>query len=291
MNEIVVISGKGGTGKTSLTAAFAQIAGDSIIVADCDVDAADMHLLMAPDFANKQEFRAGLKAIIDPDKCTGCGECAERCRFDAIFQDQDIYKIDELSCEGCGYCHRVCKYEAINLFEPVSGHFYESTIKTNTKMVHAHLSIGADNSGKLVTKVKNEARKLATKLKKETILVDGSPGIGCPVVSSLSGATCVVLVTEPTVSGIHDLSRVHQLIKTFNLPSVCIINKSDLNIEVSERIKAFLQENEIPLLAEIEYNDIFSRAITAGKTIIEMGDSEMSQKLFRVWEQITVTTN
>ena len=291
MKEIVVISGKGGTGKTSLTAAFANLAGENIIVADCDVDAADMHLLLEPDYAHKNEFRSGEKAVINPEICTGCGVCVEICRFDAIVPDGSVYQVDKLACEGCGYCQRVCKYEAIELGEPLSGHWYKSSIKTNTKMVHAHLSIGADNSGKLVAKVKSEAKSLAMELNKEFVLIDGSPGIGCPVVSSLSGASCVVLVTEPTVSGIHDLLRVYQLVKTFSLPAVCIINKSDLNAEVSISIKRFLQKNEIPLLAEIEYNNIFSRAITAGKTIVEMENTKISNQISQIWELIKLATN
>lgn len=291
MKEIVVISGKGGTGKTSLTAAFAVAAGEDIILADCDVDAADMHLLMAPDFAGKHEFRSGEKAWIDPNKCTGCGICAERCRFDAIDPHEDIYQIDELSCEGCGYCQKVCQFDAIEMNQPLSGYWYESTIKTNTKMVHASLSIGADNSGKLVAQVKNEAKRLALELNKEIVLVDGSPGIGCPVVSSLSGASCVVLVTEPSLSGFHDLSRVYQLIKNFNIPALCIINKSDLNSKISENIKNFLQQNEVPLLAEIKYDEIFSRAITIGKTINEMEDNQISRTITQIWEEIRVKTN
>jgi len=287
MKEIVVISGKGGTGKTSITAAFAYLAGSDLVLADCDVDAADMHLLMQPDFAKQEDFFSGETARIIQDNCTACGKCFDVCRFKAISVIQGQYIVDPVSCEGCGYCARVCPTETIVNDIPKVGEWYISTIKTQGTMVHAKLNIGADNSGKLVAKVKNEARQIAENLHKGLILVDGSPGIGCPVVSSLSGASLVVLVTEPSVSGLHDLKRVCQLVKNFNLPAGCIINKSDINSQKSKEIMAFLNENNIPLIAELPYNEQFTAAMTIGKTIVEIEDKQLSELIAKAWNTIT----
>ena len=200
MKEIVVISGKGGTGKTSLTAAFAYLGREDVVVADCDVDAADMHLLMQPDFAGSDDFYSGERAVINQPECTQCGKCVEVCRFDAIPIIDGNYIVDPLNCEGCGYCARVCPEDAISNRQLNVGKWYVSHIKTGSIMVHAKLGIGADNSGKLVAKVKSIAKIIAEERHKKFIIVDGSPGIGCPVVSSLSGASFVILVTEPSVS-------------------------------------------------------------------------------------------
>ncbi|MBW2733365.1 MAG: ATP-binding protein [Deltaproteobacteria bacterium] len=286
MKEIVVVSGKGGTGKTSLTASFAVLGGTDVIVADCDVDAADMHLLLEPDFAREEAFFSGELAVIDQGQCSGCGRCAEVCRFDAIRVDEGIYTVDDLGCEGCGYCARVCPDAAITNIEQNVGSFYRSTIRTGSSMVHARLKIGADNSGKLVAKVKKAARQLAEQQAKEIVLVDGSPGIGCPVVSSLSGASLAVLVTEPTVSGIHDLKRVYQLVKKFGIRAGCIINKADLNPSVREDLRAFLEHEKIIPLMEIPYDEAFTAAITAGKTIVEW-DASLRTRIEGCWSTIT----
>ncbi len=277
MKEIVIISGKGGTGKTSVTAAFACLGGRDVIVADCDVDAADMHLLLEPDFRESEEFLSGELAVIRQDACTACGKCLEVCRFDAILVDGERYKVDPLNCEGCGYCSRVCPEEAIMNLKRVAGQWYVSGIKTGSTMVHAKLEIGADNSGKLVAKVKKEARRIAENRKKDIILIDGSPGIGCPVISSLSGAAYVVLVTEPTVSGLHDLKRVYELVRKFKLFAACIINKSDLNTQATAEIKTFLQEEGIPLLATLPYDEAFTMAMTMGQTIVEYSRGHLTE--------------
>ena len=235
MKEIVVISGKGGTGKTSITASFAYLGEEDIVVADCDVDAADMHLLMQPDFAYAEDFYSGLIAQIDQDICTRCGKCSDVCRFNAIPVINGQYIVEPLDCEGCGYCARVCPVDAISMNEQKVGQFYISKTKARNTMVHAELGFGADNSGKLVAKVKKEAKREAEETNKELVVVDGSPGIGCPVVSSLSGADLVVLVTEATVSGLHDLKRVYELVKKFNIEACCIINKFDLNTGIEKK--------------------------------------------------------
>lgn len=286
MKEIVVISGKGGTGKTSVTAAFAVLGAADLVVADCDVDAADMHLLLQPDFARGEEFISGRKAVIDPDLCWGCGKCAAVCRFDAVRCAEGVFSIDQLSCEGCGYCGRVCPDHAISDVEQIVGHWFESGIRTGGTLVHARLKIGADNSGKLVARVKNEAKRIAARDGRRAVLVDGSPGIGCPVVSSLSGASFVVLVTEPTVSGLHDLRRVHQLVRKFGLPTGCIINKADLNEEVRQQLRVFLEAEGIVLLAELPYDEAFTAAITRGRTIVEE-ESGPAELLKEAWARIS----
>ncbi|MEA2096897.1 MAG: ATP-binding protein [Candidatus Cloacimonadota bacterium] len=286
MKEIVIISGKGGTGKTSITASFAYLGGKDIIVADCDVDAADMHLLMQPDQNKSEDFYSGLLAEIDQEKCVKCGKCAEVCRFDAIPIIDNKYIIEPLSCEGCGYCALVCPTNAISMNEQNVGDWFISNIKTGTKMVHAKLGVGADNSGKLVAKVKNEAKALAEKEGKNMVIVDGSPGVGCPVVSSLSGASYVVLVTEPSVSGIHDLKRVYELVKKFGIKAGCIINKADINSNKAKEIHVFLKEENIDLICEIPYDENFTKAMTVGKTIVEFDDGKIKQIMEQSWEKI-----
>ena len=286
MKEIVIISGKGGTGKTSITASFAVLGGKNVVVADCDVDAADMHLLMQPDFAQSEDFYSGELAVIDQDKCTQCGECADVCRYGAIPVIDGQYTIDALSCEGCGYCARICPTEAITNVELMVGKWYVSTVKTGGIMVHAKLGVGADNSGKLVAKVKNEAKQIASNTNKDYIIVDGSPGIGCPVVSSISGANFVVLVTEPSVSGLHDLKRVYQLVKKFKIKAGCIINKSDINKEVSKEIEKFLEKEDIVHISSLPYDETFTEAMTEGKTIVEYKNNELNKSLAESWEKV-----
>ena len=286
MKEIVVLSGKGGTGKTSLAAAFSSLGGDDLIVADCDVDAADLHLLLQPDFSQAQEFYSGLLAEINPEKCTGCGICAEVCRFEAIASIDNRFRIELLNCEGCGYCRRVCPEDAITMEERHVGEWYVSTTKLGNPMVHARLGIGAENSGKLVAQVKNEARGIAGEQGKSIILVDGSPGIGCPVVSSLSGADFVVLVTEPTLSALHDLKRITRLVKRFNIRAGCIINKADLNLQIASEIERFLDEEKIINIASLAYDESFIKAMINGRTIMEDDNSSLIPILTEIWQKI-----
>lgn len=285
MKEIVIISGKGGTGKTSLTASFAVLAGREVVVADCDVDAADMHLLLEPDFAHGEDFQSGEVAVIDPERCQACGQCAAVCRFGAVEVNEGRYSIDAMACEGCGYCARVCPDDAITNVPQTVGRWFHSRLRTGTDMVHASLNIGADNSGKLVARVKNEAGRAAEALGCELVLVDGSPGVGCPVVSSLSGAALVVLVTEPSVSGLHDLKRVYELVKKFGIPAGCIINKADLNAEVRAELVEFLAAEGIAQLGELPYNPAFSEAVTNGQTVVEW-DKNLGRELLACWQKI-----
>ncbi|HCX72665.1 MAG TPA: (4Fe-4S)-binding protein [Candidatus Cloacimonas sp.] len=285
MKEIVIISGKGGTGKTSITASLAKVANTEAVAADCDVDAADMHLLLQPDFAYSEDFYSGVIAQIDQEKCIKCGKCKDVCRFKAISIINKQYVVAPLDCEGCGYCAQICPRDAISTPHQNVGNWYISSTRLDMPLVHARLGIGAENSGKLVAKVKNEAKALAKEKNIPFLLVDGSPGIGCPVISSLSGADFVVFVTEPTVSGLHDLQRVYELIAQFKLPAGCIINKADLNIEKTKLIKQFMQQYQIYELDDINYDEKFSEAVTNGYTAAEI-DKEYEEKFKNIWKKI-----
>lgn len=286
MKEIVIISGKGGTGKTSFAASFGYLEKKNAVIADCDVDAANMHLLLDADFRYREDFYSGEVAVIDEEICINCGECKEVCRFDAITVIDDQHRVDPIACEGCWYCSRICPVEAIDMKTQKIGDFYLSTTKAGSDLVHAKLGFAAENSGKLVTKVKTEAKKLALANKKEFLIVDGSPGVGCPVISSLSGADLAVLVTEATVSGLHDLKRVYTLVKSFNLKAACIINKYDLNAEITNEIEAFLQEEHIELTAKVAYDETFAKALSQAKTIIEYGNSDLKAEIEKSWQNI-----
>ncbi len=286
MKEIVVISGKGGTGKTSITASFSFLGGADIVTADCDVDAADMHLLMKPDFAFEEDFYSGKAAAVNQEKCTGCNICYDKCRFNAIDIKEGKYSVNPLNCEGCGYCALICPSDAIAMEDQNVGKCYISGVKTGGQMVHARLKAGAENSGKLVAKVKNEARRIAEETGCALVLVDGSPGIGCPVVSSLSGADFVVLVTEPTVSGLHDLKRVYLLVKKFGIKAGCIINKYDLNSAKADEIKDFLEAENIVHIADLPYDEDFTKAMTEGKTITEYNESSLKETLKSSWKTL-----
>jgi MinD superfamily P-loop ATPase len=285
MNEIVVLSGKGGTGKTSFTASLAVLAGSEAVIADCDVDAANMHLLLKPDFGKTFEFFSGEKAYINQDLCTNCGKCTRICRFHAIAVENERYQVKPLDCEGCGYCEKICPEGSISMEQWRSGSVYISKTKTGSSMVHAKLDVGAENSGKLVARVKNEAKSLAVLENKPYIIVDGSPGIGCPVVSSLAGANYVILVTEPTLSGLHDLKRVLSVIGKFRIKAGCVINKYDLNQETTADIQTFLTGMGIDHLADIPYDVEFTRAMVTGKTIVEM-ESPLKKTIEETWSRV-----
>jgi MinD superfamily P-loop ATPase len=286
MNEIVIISGKGGTGKTSITASFALLGMEEVVVADCDVDAANMHLLLKPDFAHSEPFYSGEVAEIDTDKCINCGECKIICRFDAVHFTEGQHHIEPLNCEGCGYCARICPEEAITNKTVLAGNWFVSKIRSGSTMVHARLGIGADNSGKLVARVRDEARKVAKEKGLSTIVIDGSPGIGCPVISSLTGASYVVLVTEPTLSGLHDLKRVLELVRRFGIEAGCIINKADINPELTKDISSFLKEVKIKEIASIPYDESFTEAMTQGKTILEVNNTPSGELVKQSWKYI-----
>ena len=291
MKEIVVISGKGGTGKTSLTAALAAYIRDRAVIADCDVDAADMHLLLNPEPGKVEDFYSGKLAEINNEICSECGICKDKCRFNAIAIVNGNYSVNKINCEGCAYCAAVCPENAISMIDNKAGQLFISTSRFGATLVHARLGVAAENSGKLVAKVKSEAKHIAEKEAKEYILVDGSPGIGCPVVSSLSGADLVVFVSEPTRSALHDLERVNELVKKFGIDSACIINKYDLNRGIAVEIEKFLEEENITILERFPYDNSFPEAITQGLTIYETNNKQLAGKVEKTWGNIRKLTN
>ncbi len=283
MKELVVLSGKGGTGKTSIVASFAALA-RNIVLADCDVDAADLHLVMDPKIITREEFRSGYEAIINKDLCTECSKCRELCRYNAISED---FVVDKISCEGCGVCEEFCPVGAIELRECVSGEWFVSETRYGP-MVHAKLGIAEENSGKLVTMVRNKAREIAEQKDSLLILVDGSPGIGCPVISSLTGASLVLIVTEPTVSGLHDMERVLSLVDFFKIQSMVCVNKHDLNLKITEKIEAKCQQQEVRLVGKIPYDNVVTRAQLMGVSVVEYSGDHVSMAIRRIWEEVAV---
>ena len=284
--ELVVISGKGGTGKTSVTAAFAALAGKSVIV-DCDVDAADMHLLLQPEVRRREAFRSGHEAIIRPDACTGCGVCQARCRFDAITRSEDgrTYRVEAVGCEGCGVCVRVCPADAIDFPERVSGEWYVSDTRCGP-MVHARLNPGGENSGKLVAQVRESAREIAKSNALDLIIVDGPPGIGCPVIASLTGATQVLVVTEPTLSGLHDMARVLDLTRHFRIPALVCVNKWDINPEQTERIEERALELGARVAGRIRYDRAMTDAQLNGRSAIEHSAGPLASDIRGIWNAV-----
>lgn len=286
MKEILVISGKGGTGKTSVTAALAYLWQKDAVLADCDVDAANLHLLMDPLAIKKQAFSGGNVCEIDSGKCTSCGKCAVACRFEAIKETQQGYSIDPVYCEGCNYCAHICPEEAINIIARRSGYWFKADTRLGCAMVYARLEPGGENSGKLVTQVKKEARNLARERDKAIIIVDGAPGTACPVIASLAGAHFILFVTEATHAASSDLKRVLALTSRLHIPSACIINKADLHPGLAEEIKQHLQEQQIPCIASIPFDASFTRAMLQGKTIMEEGSEAAKEALRKAAREI-----
>lgn len=284
MKEIVIISGKGGTGKTSITAAFAALAPHNTTLADCDVDAADMHLLLAPVARQTHPFMSGHSAEIVAEQCTQCGICVPLCRFDAI-DDSDSIQVLPSACEGCGVCVHECPHNAITFNEQRCGEWYQSDTRFGS-LVHARLDIGAENSGKLVSLVRKQARKLAEAEASEMILVDGPPGIGCPVIACVTGADAVCIVTEPTCSGQHDLQRLLTLTKHFSIPTFLAINKWDINPEMTANIQHEAMQQGVKLLGTIPYDSAVTAAQVAAQTVIERNDNPASTAITEVWNNL-----
>jgi MinD superfamily P-loop ATPase len=284
MREIIVISGKGGTGKTSLTAAFAHMAADAVIC-DLDVDAPDLHLILQPEINVRDDFYSGHEAVIDPETCTACGLCTEMCRFGAVSNPPTGYRIDPLKCEGCKVCVQFCPAGAIGFPDRHCGEWFISETRFGP-MVHAQLFPGAENSGRLVALLRQKARALAQESGRSLILSDGAPGIGCPVISSLSGTDFAVLVTEPTPSGRHDLERVAELCRHFKIPTGVIVNKADLNPANTTDIQRWCAAAQTEFLAALPYDPAVTEAMVQRQTVTEFSADGLSMAIRRTWLRI-----
>jgi MinD superfamily P-loop ATPase len=281
MKQLTVISGKGGTGKTSITAAFATLAKNAVF-ADCDVDAADLHLILKPTVIKTMNFH-GLKiASLDKEKCTECKKCFENCRFDAIGKELNIIKE---SCEGCGVCEYICPVNAISMVNRDSGFSYISKTRFGP-MVHAMLKTAEEASGKLVTVVRNNARTIVEEKNKDLIIIDGPPGIGCPVIASISGVDLVLIVTEPTLSAIHDLERILDVADHFKIPAIVCINKCDINLENTGKIEHYCKSNNIDIVGQIPYDTVVTEAMIHEKTVVEYSKSSCSDMIRNMWDNV-----
>ncbi len=288
MKELVIISGKGGTGKTSLTASFAALAGGAVLV-DCDVGAADLHLILKPNVRDRHVFMSGHEAIIRQTDCIGCGTCLVNCRFEAVRPlpqaDGGAFLIDPIFCEGCGVCADTCPVKAIDFPEQVAGEWYESDTR-HGPLVHARLNIGAEHSGKLVHVVRQEARRVAEAERRELVIVDGPPGVGCPAIASITGASLVLVVTEPTMSGEHDLERALQLARHFQIPTAVCVNKWDLNAEMTDRIEGLAQQAGASVAGRIRYDRAFTQAQLAEQAVVEYKADGCAEDIRYVWTNV-----
>jgi len=280
MKQLTVISGKGGTGKTSLVGAFAALA-ENKVLADCDVDASDLHLLLQPEVNVKEDFKALETAVINEGKCIKCGVCMEKCRFNAIKD----FKVNLLSCEGCGVCTIVCPVSAVSMHDKVAGESFISETRFGP-LCHARLQPGEEASGKLVTVVRNKAKEIAKEKNSDLIIIDGSPGIGCPVIASIGGVDQVLVVTEPTMSGLHDLERILGVVAHFKVSAVVCINKFDINPEKADEIEEFCKEQGVRVVGKIPYDVSFTKAMIEGKTIIEHASEGVSGIINDVWSNV-----
>ena len=285
MKQLTVISGKGGTGKTTLVGSFAVLA-ENKVIADCDVDAPDLHLLLHPEIVTTQEFKGLKVAVLDKTLCIECGTCEETCRFNAIVSTADSgYEVNPARCEGCGACVFTCPQEALSLHERVSGYAYLSKTKYGL-MAHAQLNIAEEASGKLVTAVRELAREVAEREGCDLILIDGAPGIGCPVIASLAGVDLALIVTEPTLSGLHDLERILNVTRHFGIAAVVCINKYDINEKNSERIAAFCRQHGVEIVGNIPYDPVVTEAMVAGIPVVEFSDGVVSSAIRDMWDRI-----
>jgi len=280
MKQLTVISGKGGTGKTTLLASLAFLVRGDAVLADCDVDAPDLHLLLDPEIVETRDFMGLQVARIDASECTQCGECEENCRFEAI----EDFQVDPRHCEGCRVCTLVCPVDAVSMVDQVSGHAYVSRTRFGT-MIHAHLIPGEEASGKLVTMVRELAHEVAESEHKDLVLIDGSPGIGCPVIASITGADLALIMTEPTLSGVHDLERIVGVTLHFGVETLVCINKYDLNLEVTEQIERWCREMGIGMAEKLPFDPGVVDAMVSRKTVIEFG-GPMADAIEILWQRL-----
>ncbi len=281
MKEVVVLSGKGGTGKTTIVGSLAALA-ERKVLADCDVDAADLHLLLSPLEKEKNEFWCGQVAHIDADKCNECAVCQELCRFGAI----NNFRVDAVSCEGCGFCSRICPAEAITMRDNMAGYWFISDTRYGP-LVHARLGIAQENSGKLVAEVRRRARQIAEEQGLDYIISDGPPGIGCPVISSLSGAALALLVTEPSLAGLHDLGRVLGLCHHFGIPAMVCINKYDLNEENTREIECECAGQGVAVVGRVPFDNVVTESIVQGVPLVEYSDGSITREIQRMWHTLS----
>jgi len=287
VRQIVILSGKGGTGKTTVAAALAHLASQeaSIVLADADVDAANLELVLSPQIQEEGEFTGGGEAAIDPELCIACGSCHDVCRFEAIIPGDEAYAVDELSCEGCGACTYVCPVEAISMERRLDGKWFRSQSRYGP-LFHAHLFAARENSGKLVTLIKNKAREAALQRGADYLLVDGPPGIGCPVIAAISGMDLALLVTEPTVSGAHDLRRIVGVAQHFRVPALVCINKWDLNPAKAGEIASWCTEQGVPVGEWIPFDQVVTRAMVQGQPVTAYSDGPVSQAIEELWMEV-----
>jgi MinD superfamily P-loop ATPase len=287
VKELVILSGKGGTGKTTVAAALAHLASQeaSLVMADADVDAANLELVLAPEKMEVHTFVGGKVAHIDPETCTACGSCADVCRFDAVHAGGDAYRVDRLACEGCASCFYLCPAEAIQMQEQQAGQWYRSQTPFGP-LFHAHLYAGQENSGKLVLLIKQQARLWTRDTGAGFLVVDGPPGIGCPVIAASSGADLALLVVEPTVSGVHDLRRILATAEHFRLPAVALINKSDLSARQTDEIRSFCALRGVAIMGQIPYDAVVTEAMVQGQPVTAYADGKVSRALKRAWNEI-----
>jgi MinD superfamily P-loop ATPase len=282
LKQLTVISGKGGTGKTTLVGSLAHLAGKCVLV-DADVDAADLHLLLKPQLKRRDAFVASKVAEIDPGSCNRCGRCQEICRFGAIKN----FQVDPIACEGCGVCFQVCPEEAIRLKDEQSGEWFVSETRYGP-MVHAKLGVAQDNSGKLVTLVRKEGQRIAKEGDYPLVLIDGPPGIGCPVIAAIGGVDAALLVTEPSVSGLHDLERVLAVCRHFQVPAWICVNKWDISPEYTEKIEVFAKEAGSRVIGKLPFDPAVTRAMVAEKTVLEYSSGAISQEIRNLWNRLHV---
>jgi MinD superfamily P-loop ATPase len=281
MKEITIISGKGGTGKTSFAGSFAALAANAVFT-DCDVDAANLRLIMRPVLQETHEFKASREAFIREEQCIYCGLCRELCRFEAISEG---FRVNSLSCEGCGVCYHACPEGAISFEEVVSGEWFISQTPYGP-LVHARLGAAQENSGKLVTIVRNKAKDIARDENRDIIITDGPPGIGCPVIASLAGAFAALIVTEPTLSGVHDMERVLAVCGHFGVSALVCINRCDLDEENTQKIEKYCQNKSVPIVGKVPFDKVVTEAMVKGLSVVEYSDGTVSQEMKKIWEEI-----
>jgi len=287
MKQILILSGKGGTGKTTVAAGLAHLASAeaSLVLADADVDASNLELVLHPELEETAPFEGGVKAVIDPALCTCCGRCAEVCRFEAVVDGEDAYAVDAVACEGCAACHYQCPAEAIAMVPTQAGEWYRSQTPWGV-LFHARLFPGEENSGKLVTTVKQNANLWALRHKVNYLLVDGPPGIGCPVIAATAGTQLALLVTEPSMSGLHDLERILGTVAHFGVKAAVIVNKWDLKPARAAEIEAFCRDRGISLIGRIPYDDVVTRAMVSGEPVTAVTDGPVTAELRRIWRTV-----